>query len=176
MDYIFYIGLIGSIILVTGAAWPIVKVKHPVYSKKNWLFAIGGVFMLVFSILGYLNGGPVFFIFLQALVAVASILMMINAPDKVDIPIITTSGIALIIWSLYLFEGYNTIFFILGLTGIGLGYTLQMGTVRRNAALTIGSILIAVFSYVEASWIFFWLNTFFACFSAYYVVKLALKK
>jgi hypothetical protein len=176
MDYNFYIGLIGSLILVTGAAWPIEKVKHPVYSKKNWLFAIGGIFMLVFSVIGYLNGGPVFFIFLQALVGVSSILMMINAPDKIDIPIITISGIALIVWSLYLFEGYNTVFFILGLTGIGLGYTLQMGTVRRNLALTLGSILIAVFSFIEINWIFFWLNTFFACFSGYYVVKLSLLK
>lgn len=176
MDYIFYIGVVGSLILVTGAAWPIEKVSHPVYSKKNWLFVVGGIFMLMFSILGYLNGGPVFFILLQALVAVSSILMMLNAPDKVDIPVILISGIALIIWSLYLFEGYNTVFFILGLTGIGLGYTLEMGTVRRNVALTLGSILIAVFSFIEASWIFFWLNTFFASFSGYYVMKLAMKK
>jgi len=176
MDYIFYIGLIGSIILVTGAAWPIEKVKHPVYSKKNWLFAIGGVFMLIFSILGYLAGGPVFFIFLQVLVAISSLMMMLNVPDKYDVPIIVISGIALIIWSLFLFEGYNTVFFILGLTGIGLGYTLQMGTVRRNLALTLGSLLIAVFSFVEASWIFFWLNSFFAVFSGYYVVKLAIRK
>lgn len=176
MDYNFYIGIVGSLILVTGAAWPIEKVKHPIYSKKNWLFLIGGLFMLVFSIIGYLQGGPIFFIFLQILVAVSSILMMANAPDKVDIPIITISGLGLIIWSLYLFESYNTIFFIIGLTGIGLGYTLQMGTVRRNLALTLGSILIAVFSYIEMNWIFFWLNTFFAAFSAYYVFKLSFLK
>lgn len=176
MDHIFYIGLVGSLILVTGAAWPIEKVKHPVNSKKNWLFAIGGLFMLVFSILGYLNGGPIFFILLQALVAVSSILMMLNAPDKVDIPVILISGAALIVWSLYLFEGYNTVFFILGLTGIGLGYTLQMGTVRRNLALTLGSLLIAAFSFIEANWIFFGLNTFFAMFSGYYVLKLAMTR
>ena len=176
MEYNFYIGLVGSLILVTGAAWPIVKVKHPVYSKKNWLFATGGIFMLVYSIIGYIGGGPVFFIFLQALVAIASIMMMLDVPDRIDIPVISISGILLIAWSLYLFEGYNTIFFILGLTGIGLGYTLQMGTVRRNLALTLGSILIAAFSYIEMNWIFFWLNTFFACFSGYYVFKLSLKK
>lgn len=173
MNYNFYIGVIGSIILVTGAAWPIIKVKHPVYSTKNWLFAIGGIFMLIFSIFGYLEGGSLFFIFLQMLVAIASIMMMIDAPDKIDIPVISISGIGLIIWSLYLFEGYNTVFFVLGLTGIGLGYTLQMGTVRRNLALTLGSILIAVFSFIEMNWIFFWLNTFFACFSGYYVLKLS---
>jgi len=176
MDYNFYIGLIGSLILVTGAAWPIEKVKHPVYSKKNWLFAIGNALMFTFAILGYLSGGPIFFIFLQILIAIATIMMMINVPEKYDVPIITISGVALIIWSLYLFEGYNTVLFVLGLTGIGLGYALKMGTVRRNLALTLGSILIAVFSFIEASWIFFWLNTFFACFSGYYVVKLALEK
>lgn len=176
MDYIFYIGVAGSSILVTGAAWPIEKVRHPVYSKKNWLFTVGNVLMFTFAILGYLSGGPVFFIFLQILIAVATIMMMIDIPDKIDIPVILISGTALIIWSLSLFEGYNTVFFILGLTGIGLGYTLQMGTVRRNLALTLGSILIAGFSFIEASWIFFWLNTFFACFSGYYVVKLAMKK
>ncbi len=176
MDYIFYIGVVGSLILVTGAAWPIEKVKHPVYSKKNWLFAVGNVLMFTFAILGYLSGGPVFFIFLQILIAVATIMMMIDIPDKIDIPVILISGAALIVWSLYLFEGYNTMFFILGLTGVGLGYTLEMGTVRRNLALTLGSILIAAFSFVEASWIFFWLNTFFACFSGYYVVKLAIAR
>lgn len=171
MDYIFLTGLVGAIILVTGAAWPVKKVKHPVVSVKNWLFAIGGLLMLLYAIFGYMTGGPIFFIFLQSLVILASIMMMLDVPDKIDIPVISVAGIGLIIGSLYLFEGYNTIFFILGLTGIGLGYTLKMGTVRRSAALMLGAILIAVFSYIEASWIFFWLNAFFALFSGYYVVK-----
>jgi hypothetical protein len=46
-----------------------------------------------------------------------------------------------------------------------------MGTIRRVLALTLGSALIAIFSYIEASWIFFWLNVFFALFSAYYVAR-----
>lgn len=172
MDYIFATGLIGSLILVTGAAWPEPKkYKHPVKSLKNWLFAIGGFIMLLYAILGHQQGGPVFFVILQTLIAVSSILMMLNTPDKIDIPIISASALALTAWSLYLFEGYNTILFILGLSGIGLGYTFQSGTLRRNFALTLGSILIALFSYIEASWIFFWLNVFFAIFSAYYVYK-----
>lgn len=172
MDYIFWLGIVGSLILVTGAAWPIPKgVKHPVKSAKNWLFAVGGAFMFAYALLGYLEGGPVFFIFLQALVIVASVMMMLNVPDKYDIPILTITGLGLIVWSLYLFEGYNTVFFIIGLTGIGLGYALKMGTIRRVVALTLGSALIALFSYIEASWIFFWLNVFFALFSAYYVAR-----
>lgn len=174
MDYIFWTGVLGSLVLVTGAAWPEPKkdTKHPIKSIKNWLFAIGGgVILLIYSIINYQQGGPVFFVMLQILVAVSSILMMLNTPDKVDIPILAISSLGLIIWSLYLFEGYNTVFFILGLSGIGLGYAFQMGTLRRNVALTLGSILIALFSYIEASWIFFWLNVFFSIFSAYYLYK-----
>lgn len=125
--------------------------------------------MLLYAILGYMQGGPVFFVFLEVLVVIASILMMLNTPDEIDTPIIAISGLALIVWSLFLFEGYNTVFFILGLSGIGLGYAFEMATLRRSIALTLGSILIALFSYIEASWVFFWLNVFFAIFSAYYV-------
>lgn len=172
MDYIFLTGLIGSLVLVSGAAWPEPKKKqHPVKSIKNWLFGVGGLIMLLYSIFGYMQGGAVFFVFLEAFVVIASILMMLNTPDTIDTPIITVSGLGLIVWSLYLFEGYNTVFFILGLAGIGLGYAFEMGTLRRNLALTLGSVLIAVFSFIEASWVFFWLNLFFAVFSAYYLFK-----
>jgi hypothetical protein len=173
MDYIFITGLIGSLILVVGSAWPESKnVKNPLKSIKNWLLAIGGgAILLIYAVLNYQNGGAIFFVFLQVLVAVSSVLMMLNTSDKIDIPIIAVCGLSLIVWSLYLFEGYNTIFFILGLCGISLGYTFQMGSLRRSIALTAGSMLIAIFSYIEASWIFFWLNVFFSIFSAYYLYK-----
>jgi len=172
MDYIFLTGLAGSVVLVLGAAWPeSKKIKHPTQSVKNWLLALGGIPMLLYSIFGYMQGGPVFFIFLQVLIAIASILMMLNTDDRLDMAIISICGLGLIVWSLYLFEGYNTIFFILGLAGIALGYTFKMGTLRRSVALMLGSGLIALFSYIEANWIFFWLNVFFALFSAYYVIK-----
>jgi len=171
MDYIFWVGIIGSLILVTGAGWPDKKVRHPVYSIKNWLFAIGGAGMLLYSVLNYMEGGPVFFVILEILVVVASVLMMIGTSDRIDTPVLGISGVALIVWSLYLFEGYSTVFFILGLVGIGLGYAFEMGSIRRDVALTAGSALIAFFSYVEASWIFFWLNVFFAIFSGWYLVK-----
>lgn len=171
MDYIFLTGLIGSLILVTGAAWPETKTSHPVKSIKNWLFGIGGLIMLLYAIFGYQQGGPIFFVMLEILVVIASILMMLNTDDRIDTTIISISGLGLIVWSLYLFEGYSTVFFILGLSGIGLGYAFKMATFRRNLALTLGSILIALFSYVEKSWIFFWLNVFFAIFSLYYLTK-----
>lgn len=170
MNYIFITGLVGSLVLVTGAAWPEAKdVTHPARSLKNWLFASGGFIMLFYAFLGYQQGAPIFFVILEILVAIASILMMLNTPDTIDTPIIAISGLGLIAWSLYLFEGYGTVIFILGLCGVGLGYAFQAGTLRRGIALTLGSILIALFSYIEASWIFFWLNVFFALFSAYYL-------
>lgn len=171
-NYIFFTGLIGSLVLVTGAAWPEGEdAKHPAKSIKNWLFAIGGLLMLLYAIFGWQQGGPIFFMILEILVVISCVLMMLNTPDTFDTVVLSVSGLALIIWSLYLFEGYNTIIFILGLAGIGLGYAFTMGTLRRSVALTAGSVLIAIFSYIEASWIFFWLNVFFALFSAYYVSK-----
>lgn len=176
-DYIFLTGLIGSLILVTGAAWPEGKdLTYPIKSKKNWLLAIGAAFMFTYALLGYLNGGPIFFLFLQGFIIIASILMMLNTSDKIDIVILSLGGIGFVAWSLALFEGYTTIIFVFGLVGVGLGYSLQMGTLKRSASLMIGSVLIAVFSYLEASWIFFWLNVFFAIFSGYYVVKRLIKK
>lgn len=172
MNAIFILGLIGSLILVVGAAWPEIKdVKHPTKSLKDWLFAVGGFIMLLFAICGYQQGDSIFFVILEILVVIASILMMLNTPDKFDAAVLSISSLGLIIWSLFLFEGYNTIFFIIGLCGIGLGYAFQMRTLRRSVALTLGSVLIALFSYIEASWVFFWLNTFFAIFSAYYVFR-----
>lgn len=177
MDYIFLTGLIGSLVLVTGAAWPEIKaVKHPMRSVKNWLFGIGALIMLVYAVLGYMSGGTIFFVFLQSLAVIASVMMMLNTDDRIDTAVISVSGLVFIIWALYLFEGYNTVFFIIGLSGIGLGYTFNMGTIRRPVALTLGSALIALFSYIEANWIFFWLNVFFAIFSGYYLIKGLAKK
>lgn len=178
MDYIFCTGIFGSILLVLGSAWPDISAKkHPVKSVKNWLLIIGGIVMLYYAIFSYLTGGgPIFFIFLETLVTIASILMMINIDDRIDALIITILGIGYIIWSLFLFEGYSTIFFIIGLSGIALGYAFETGTRRRSAALFLGAALIALFSYIEQSWIFFWLNVFFAIFSAYYLIRASLKK
>ena len=166
---VFYTGLIGSLILVAGAAWPD-KEKRPLKSKKNWLLAIGAIVLLVYSYFNYLNDGPIFFVFLEGLAVIASIMMMLDFEDKIDNVVIGLITTAFIIWSLYLFEDYNTIFFILGLSGISLGYTAQIGSQKRNISLFSGSVLIAIFSYIGASWIFFWLNVFFALFSLYYIV------
>ena len=166
----FLVGLIGSFVLVAGAALPDTEVK-PVYSPKDWCFAIGAVIMLTYSILNYLSGAPIFFIMLEILVVVASAFMMFDVDDRIDEPIVVLLSVALIIWSLTLFEGYGTIVFIVGLAGIAVGYVAKAGTVHRELALFLGSALIALFSYLTATWVFFWLNIFFALFSAYYTWK-----
>ena len=172
MNLIFLTGLAGALVLITGAAWPEIKdVKHPSKSFKNWLFAIGGLIMFIYAFIIYKQGGPIYFIILEIFVARSSILMMLNTSDKFDTLMLAISSFVLITWSLYLFETYSSIIFILGLCGIALGYAFQMGTVRRSVALTLGSILMALFSYIESNWIFFWLNVFFAVFSAFYVYK-----
>jgi len=170
---IFGLGVFGGVLLVAGAAWPAHKVSHPIRSYKNWLLALGGLTMFVFASLDYyFNQAPFFFILLQMLVNVASILMMTNAGDKLSSIILSVSGALLVGWSLFIFEDISTAIFILGLLGIGLGYALETGTIRRNVALILGSALVALFSYLGASWIFFWLNVFFALFSAWNVYRL----
>ena len=123
--------------------------------------------MFLYSLGLWKQGGSVFFVFLEALVIIASLCMMLNVPDSIDGPLIAFAGIGFILWSLFLFEGYSTLFFIIGLSGVGMGYALDTGSRQREIALTIGSGLIALFSYLEANWIFFWLNLLFAGLSGY---------
>ena len=178
MDPIFLLGLIGSFILVTGAAWPeIKKTDHPAKSLKNWMFVIGGLFMLIYAFLNwYNNGGSAIFVFLQIFIAICTFVMIINADEKTSAFPIGISGLGFVVWSLYLGEGYKIALFIIGLTIIGLGYICKTGTLRRFVLLTLGGIFIAIFSYISSSWIFFWLNVFFAIFSGYYVMKMLRQK
>src|SRR3989338_2633811 len=172
----FLLGLFGSLILVIGSALPDRRPKHPYQSSKNWCFALGAVVMATYSTLNYLAGGPVFFIFLQALVILSCVFMMLDVDDRIDTPIIIAAAIGLVGWSLYLSQGYETIVFILGLVGIALGYELKGGTLQRENELVAGSILIEVVRYLSATWIFFWLNVFFALFSAREATRIYRKK
>lgn len=166
----FWIGIIGALILVAGAAYPEKKVSHPARAVKNWLFALGGLLMLIYSVLNYFAGGSIFFIFLQGLVNVSSVLMLLDVNDRVSVWVILGLGLGLTVWSLSLFEGYSTLFFIAGLLGIAVGYVLN-DPLRRNGALLLGSVLIAVFSTLSQDWIFVGLNIFFALFCARAVLK-----
>lgn len=176
-DPIFGLGVFGGVVLALGALWPDRTDGHPIHSVKNWLLAAGGLLLFVFALLDYLYASaPIFFVLLEFLVVIASVLMMLGTNDRVDTIVIGGSGIGLVVWSLWIFEDFSTIFFILGLIGVGLGYALEPGTARRNLVLTLGSILIVIFSYLGESWIFFWLNVFFAIFSTYHTVTLTKKR
>ncbi len=168
----FITGIIGSLILVTGAALPDRKVRYATQSIKDWCFMLGAIVMLAFSVMNYQAGAPVFFVFLELLVSIASILMMLNVPEKTASAAVVISGLALIVVSLFLFHGISTVLFIIGLAAIAAGYVSTGGTFHREIILLIGSALIALFSYLSASWIFCWLNVFFAAFSGYNAWKI----
>ena len=177
MDYIFLTGIIGSIILVVGAAWKDGATNTlPTQSIKNWLFAIGAVVMLLYAFLGYQNGGPIFFVILEILVLFSCILMMTTWNDRLKTILLGIAGTGLLTWSLYLFDDKKIILFVLGLVVVALGYAFKMGSLRRSVALTLGSVLIAWYSYLEASWIFFGLNVVFGLFSGYYILAYFKKK
>lgn len=176
MQLFSWIGILGSLLLVIGAARPVEKTTAPTKSVKNWLFAIGEIIMLLYVIVGYMHGGSIFFVLLEILVVIACILMMLDTDDRFDSSVIIGGAIILLIRSLSLFEWYSTIIFVLGLSLLGLGYAFQMNTMRRDIALILWSILVAWFSVLEANRIFFWLNTLFAAFSLYYALKLVYQK
>jgi len=172
-DFIFVLGILGALTLVSGAAYPVKAFSHPIRSTKNWLFAIGGFLMLIYAILNFLYAeGAVFYILLQGLVNISSIMMLAKTDEHKASKIIAVATACFILWSINLAQGTNVILFILGLGGIATGYVLKPGTSRRNLSLTIGSLFIVLFSYLVSDWIFFGLNSVFACFSGYYSLKL----
>lgn len=171
MDYILLTGIIGSIILVIGAAWKDGgEPTKPTASIKNWLFAVGAVVMLIYSLMRYFDEGGIFFVILEILVLVSCILMMTTWSDRLKTIILAVAGTGLVIWSLFEFEDQKTLLIVLGLIVVAFGYAFKMGTLRRSVALTVGSLLIAAYSYLQPDWIFFGLNLVFALFSGYYVL------
>lgn len=172
MNYILLTGIWGGLVCVLGAAYPEEKVKSPLHSTKNWLLAVGALILTGYALLNYFfASGSVFFVLLELLVVVSAVMMMADFRDTVDTIVLAIAGVGFVVWSLFLYEGYQTIYFIAGLTGIALGYAFKMGTVKRSLALTLGSGLIAFFSYLGKDAVFMWLNVFFCLFSAYYLVK-----
>lgn len=172
----FWTGILGSVVLVLGSAWPDApEGTKPYQNRKNQFFALGGLLMLLYAWLNWLQGGNVFFILLEIMVVLASILMLLGVSEKRSTLVISLLGLAFIAWSLLLFKEFQAVFFILGLAFISLGYISQSGSKRRQAALLLGSVLVAYFSFLAGEWIFFGLNLVFAAFSAYYLVS-AFKK
>ena len=169
-----HLGITGACALVIGAAWPISKEKHPGKSIKNWLFLIGALFLLGYASWNYsLETGEFFFVLLQIFVLSSNVLLVINAPQKWSKPLIISSAIFFIGWSIFLFEDLSTLPFIIGLSILAYGYISDPSTRNSQIILTIGSILLALFSYLAADWVFFWLNSTYILFSSYYAWKLS---
>jgi hypothetical protein len=165
------IGIAGSLVLVLGAALPDRAGTHASLSLKNWCFGTGALVMFAYSILNYLAGAPVFFVFLEGLVVVASALMLFDVPDRIDVPLMIALSACFVLWSLFLFQGWETLVFIGGLGAVAVGYVAKTGGPHREIVLFLGSALIALFSYWTKTWVFFWLNLFFAAFSAFHAWK-----
>lgn len=165
MDLRFFVGIIGSVILVAGVIIPVLR-------WKDLLFTIGNACMFAYALIGYLTGGPIFFLILQIFVALSTVCMLLKVPDHVDTPILGVTGIGLVAWSLSLFEGYSTAVFVIGLALLGIGFAMNGGTKRREAFLMSGSIVIAVFSFLVKDWIFTGLNVVFAFFSMLNILRM----
>ena len=165
MDVRLAIGLLGSAILITGVA-------TSAQARKNLLFALGNAFMFAYALIGYLGGGPIFFLILQIFIALSTLCMLLKVPDRYDTPILAIGGIALAGWSLSLFQDYSTAIFVVGLALLGMGFAMNVGTLKRESALMIGSIVIAIFSFLMFDWVFVGLNVLFAILSLRNVMRL----
>lgn len=154
MDYRLLIGVLGSAILVAGVA-------NTDQKAKNLLFAIGNAYMFLYALIGYLSGGPIFFLILQIFIAISTLCMLLKVPDTYNTPILAIGGLALVGWSLSLFQDYTTAIFVIGLALLGIGYAMESGSLKREMALMIGSIVIAIFSFLMRDWVFVGLNVIF---------------
>lgn len=159
MDLRLAIGLVGSALLVAGMATGMLQ-------RKNTLFAVGNACMFTYALLGYLAGGPVFFVILQTFIACSTVCMLLRVPDRYNTPILAMAGVGLVAWSLALFEGWHTAIFVAGLVLLGIGFAMDAGTRRREWAFLLGSAVIAVFSLLLRDWVFVALNGLFALFAA----------
>ena len=165
MDPRFAIGLLGSILLIIGVA-----TRSP--RSKDALFAAGNACMFLYALLGYLGGGPVFFLILQIFIAISTVSMLFKIPDRYDTLLLAISGLGLALWSLSLFDGYSTALFVAGLALLGIGFAMDTGTKKREIALALGSVVIAAFSFLMRDWIFMGLNALFAVLSLANLVRM----
>lgn len=176
MEITTSIGIIATIFLVIGAFYPIENVEKPVYSVKNWIFTVGSLTMLMYAIAGYLAWWQIFFIYWELLIALACLLMMLDINDRRDGSIITVASIGLFVWGFPSFQSTDMFLFSIAFLVLGLGYVFDMNSIRRYIGLTLWGIFIAISSYVDGGWTFFWLNLFFAIFSLYYTILLILAR
>ena len=155
-----FIGVLGSIVLLLASG------LH--YSKKNikkYLFTIGNLLMFAYAILNFIDGGSIFFIYLQILINFSSLLLWLNIKDKYDQPLVLSLGAILTYFALTINLDYLTLTFVIGIITLALGFSTDTKKPTHNLFLLAGSLLIAIFSFFQKDLIFLILNAFFALFS-----------
>lgn len=154
------IGIIGSIILLLASSF------H--YSKKSikkYLFTLGNLCMFAYALFNFIDGGSIFFIYLQILINFSSLLLWLNMNDKYDQPLILGLGGLLTYLALDINLDFLTLLFVIGIITLALGFSTDTKKPTHNIFLFAGSMLIAIFSFYHKDLIFFTLNLFFSIFS-----------
>lgn len=168
------VGIVASTFLVIGALLPDAPNVHPARSLKNQCFAIGNIGMIAYAWMRFLEGGSVFFLFLEAMMMLSTILMLTNAHERLSQMLILPTGMLFSLAALLIDIELATLLFVIGLTVVSIGFISRGGTLRRSIFLTLGSGLVAVFSAIQHDVVFLWMNAFFALFSLYHVGKIVL--
>lgn len=175
MDITSLLGIVGAVLLVIAALYPTKIITTPATSLKNRLFALGSFMMLLYAGMWYLAGWSNVILLTEILIVMSCIFMLTNIRVRVATWIVALFGILFLIWSLWSFGWYdNILLFILGGIVLSIGYVAPMQSYQRWIGLTLWGILLVIFSYIWSSWIFFWLNIWFALGTGYCLLRLFL--
>lgn len=128
--------------------------------------------MIIYAVFRYMAGGSVFFLLLEAMMLLATVLMLVQAKESISRTLILIMGFLLSATAFFIKIDPETLIFVAGLTIVSVGFTSGANTIRRNALLALGSGLVALFSAIQHDPVFLWMNVFFALFSLYHVVKM----
>lgn len=135
----------------------IVGVLYEKYRKP--LFVIGPLLLIPYA--GIFLKDPVF-TNLQILITVAGILQLLNQPQRFSMKamiLLTIAAFASLVFNGSLVDVWALVG-SLGLLGIAFG-SIRLPKHDAFALMTIGGLLLIVYSYVTQVWIFFFLNIFF---------------
>lgn len=150
MSLSFIIGVVGAVCTVIGAGWPDKVPKKPRFSVKNRLFFVGNTLVFCYSVLLAREGGTVFFLYLESVVMLGTILMMTTIPKIYNVIATSVLGLFFVFRVLLGTQDRQTLIFVVGLTGLTIGFVSPAATLQREGALTLGSIGVAIYSYVTS--------------------------
>lgn len=164
------LGILGSLVLTVGAALPEASSKKVASYKvpKNLILSLGNLMIITYAILNYLisDASPLY-VFLEGLILLATIFMLLDIPDRVEIPAVIIATLAALGLSFWWSQDLSVWWFVLGLGGVSLGFILPPTGSIRSIAFTVGSGFICIFSFLHSDWVFFGLNLAFALVSVW---------